>query len=107
MGRMCSLLLSAVALFVVPAWAYYRANAIATEQVARQGWACGMPILGLYLVALLVSGMLSLVALILGLFAYRRLPVPRSKRRFAELFFLASPLVLASLAMAVVWVEDL
>jgi hypothetical protein len=58
-----------------------------------------MPILGLYMFALLVSGALSAVALTLGVVAYRRLPSPRPRARLFELMVIAAPLVLAVLGL--------
>jgi len=99
MMRSLSLLLTFLALIVVPLLAYLQAEAEARAQIAMHGWACGMPILGLYLLALIVSGLLSLVALVLGALAYRRLPTPRPIRRRFELAVVALPLALAGAAV--------
>ena len=104
MMRKLSLLLAAIALFAVPLWAYLKAEAETHAQVQAHGWACGMPILGLYLLALFVSGCLSAVALVSGVLAYRGLPSPRPKARLFELLLIALPLLLAVLAALALWV---
>jgi len=95
MKRKLSLLLATIAIIVVPLLAYVQGVRETRAQLEVRGWACGMPILGLYLLALLISGCLSLVALVLGVLAYRRLPPPRPKRRLLELAIVALPLLLA------------
>lgn len=62
MKRVLSLLITVLALFVVPLLAYVQGESVTRMQLQAQGWACGLPILGLYLQALLVSGCLSVVA---------------------------------------------
>lgn len=104
MKRKLSLFLAAVALIGVPVWAYLQGEAETNAQVAARGWACGMPILGLYLFAMFVSGCLSIVALALAVLAYRKLPRPRPRGRFLELVFVALPFFAAAAAIEVLWV---
>ena len=100
MKRKLSLLLAFVAFIAVPLWAYYQGEADAVTQVKARGWACGMPILGLYLFSLLVSGALSAASLAFGALAYRALPQPRSRLRMLELLLISAPLLLAITVMA-------
>lgn len=99
MMRQLSLLLAAMAFIAVPIWAYLSGEADVRAQAEAQGWACGLPILGMYMFALLISGLLSAVALTLGVLAYRRLPSPKPGARPFELIVIAAPLVLATLGM--------
>lgn len=99
MKRALSLLITVLALFVVPLLAYVQGESVTRMQLQAQGWACGLPILGLYLQALLVSGCLSVVALVLGVLAYRQLQPPRPKWRLLELAVVALPLLLAALGL--------
>lgn len=106
MMRILSLLLTALALIGVPLWAYLRGESIVHAEVAARGWACGMPVLGVYLFAVLLSGCLSLVALALATLCYRRLPKPRSGWRTGEWLLVASPLLLAAGLIGFLWVGD-
>ncbi len=56
---------------------------------------CGMPIIGIYGVAILGAGALSLVSMALAGAAYWRLPAPRKGRRKIELALLSGPALLA------------
>ncbi|WP_267221982.1 hypothetical protein [Dyella silvae] len=94
MKRKLSLLLTIIAWIVVPLLAYLRGEAEARELLAH-GNACGMPILGLYMAALFLSGLISAVALVLGVLAYRKLARPRPMVRVLELAVVGLPLLLA------------
>lgn len=106
MMRTLSLLLTVVALVGVPLWAYLQGETIVHTQVAAHGWACGMPVLGLYLFAMFVAGGVSLVALVLAALSYRKLPKPRSGWRTGELLVVASPLLLAAALIGLLWAGD-
>lgn len=62
--------------------------------------ACGTGIFAVLIMCLFVAAVLSLVATILGVFAYRRQPGPRTARRNAEILLISVPFILfAALAM--------
>jgi len=66
----------------------------------QQGAVCGTGIFAVLIMCLFVAGVLSLVATILGVFAYRREPGPRTVRRNAEILLIAVPFILfAALAV--------
>ena len=97
MKRKLSLLLAAIAFIAVPAWAYRQAGATTRAMTQAHGHsvACGLPILGIYLFALLVAGIISALALLPGVLAYRALSRPRPAIRLLELAVVGLPLLLA------------
>lgn len=97
MKRKLSLLFAAIAFIAVPLWAYLQAEATtrAMVQAHGHGAACGMPILGIYLLAVLVAGVCSALALLFGVLAYRKLSPPRPVMRMLELAVVGMPLLLA------------
>ena len=101
MKRGISWLLTLIGLVLVPAFAWWRGQQFLDEQRAQDGFACGMPILGLYLLAVVVAGLLSLVATVLNGLAFRALPAPRHPLRILELVVIAAPLMLAAVFVAV------
>ena len=66
----------------------------------QQGFVCGTGIMGLMLLGLVVSAAMSLVAVGLGLVAYRRQAAPRTLRRAGEIVLLGVPLILFVLLAA-------
>ncbi|WP_098496907.1 1,4-dihydroxy-2-naphthoate prenyltransferase [Collimonas sp. PA-H2] len=56
---------------------------------------CGMPIFSIYALAAIVAAVLSAAALTLGIVAFRRLPLPSTRKNVAELLVLAAPLAAA------------
>lgn len=101
MKRGISWLLTLIGLVLVPAFAWWRGQQFLDEQSTQDGFACGMPILGLYLLAVVVAGLLSLVATVLNGLAFRALPAPRHPLRILELVVIAAPLMLAAVFTAV------
>lgn len=101
MKRGISWLLTLTGLVLVPALAWWRGQQFLDEQRMQDGFACGMPILGLYLLAVVVAGLLSLVATVLNGLAFRALPAPRHPLRILELVVIAAPLMLAAVFVAV------
>lgn len=101
MKRGISWLLTLIGLVLVPAFAWWRGQQFLDEQRTQDGFACGMPILGLYLLAVVVAGLLSLVATVLNGLAFRALPAPRHPLRILELVVIAAPLMLAAVFTAV------
>ena len=101
MKRSISWLLTLIGLVLVPALAWWRGQQFLDEQRTQDGFACGMPILGLYLLAVIVAGLLSLVATVLNGLALRALPAPRHPLRILELVVIAAPLMLAAVFTAV------
>ena len=96
--RRASLLLAAAAVIVPFTWAYLATAALYHRAAADGGqegaYVCGLPALANFLLAAFGCVLASVVALLLGAIAYRRLPAPRPRRRLAELGALALPLVL-------------
>lgn len=101
MKRGISWLLTLIGLVLVPALAWWRGQQFLDEQRTQDGFACGMPILGLYLLAVIIAGLLSLVATVLNGLAFRALPAPRHPLRILELVVIAAPLMLAAVFTAV------
>ena len=62
-------------------------------QLAAHGWVCGNPMIGIMLLAVISSALLSSVATGLSVASFRGLPEPRSKARVAELAVFVLPLV--------------
>jgi hypothetical protein len=58
--------------------------------------------MGIYLVSLLCAVALSLIAVALGVVAYRRQPKPGSWSRIGEVFVLGLPLLVAALIAAAI-----
>jgi hypothetical protein len=106
MKRKLSLLLTVIAFIAVPLWAYLRGEAQARMQLQAHGFVCGLPILGLYIAACLLSGLISAVALVLGTLTYRKLARPRPVARVAELVIVGLPLLLALLVVVGLVVLD-
>jgi hypothetical protein len=67
-----------------------------TQAMTARGFICGNPLIGDALVAVLLAGVLSMAALLVGAIAFRRLPVPRPRRRVFELLAVSLPLLLAA-----------
>ena len=101
MKRGISWLLTLTGLVLVPALAWWRGQQFLDEQRTQDGFACGMPILGLYLLAVIVAGLLSLAATVLNGLAFKALPAPRHPLRILELVVIAAPLMLAAVFVAV------
>jgi len=59
-----------------------------------------LPILAIYLIALLASSVFSAGSLALGILAYLELPVPRPTSRRVELFVVSSPLLAGTILVA-------
>ncbi|QNK02886.1 hypothetical protein [Dyella telluris] len=89
------MLLTAIAFIAVPLWGHLQGDAIARAQKQAHGVACGMPVLGILLDTLFLSGMISLVALVLAVLAYWKLARPRPVLRAVELVVVALPALLA------------
>jgi NADH:ubiquinone oxidoreductase subunit 6 (subunit J) len=56
---------------------------------------CGLPVLGILGVAVFAAGAFSLVAEVIGLFAFHKLTGPRPTLRKLELVLIGSPAILA------------
>ncbi len=91
--RQSSLGLAVIALTAPPLWAWRAMDVYAEESQRARGFVCGNPMIGILLMALFASGLLSFAALTLGGVALRRVPAPRPGRRWVELSFLALPLL--------------
>jgi hypothetical protein len=92
--RLASIALGVAAILPF-AWALWASDRYVDAQQAQRGWACGMPVLAMYIWALILATPVSLVATVLGLRGYRQLPAPRSAMRRIELAATALPLAFA------------
>lgn len=102
MKRGLSWLLMLVAVVLVPVWVHGRGQAFLDAQRAQDGYACGMPLLGLYLLAVMVAAVLSLVATALNALDFKVQPRPRHPLRKVELAVMAAPWLLAAAVLAMV-----
>lgn len=112
MKRQISWALTLLALVVIPFGAYWMAESSIQAQRGQGGYACGMPVLALYLLAVLVAGALSLVAgalslvaTVLNVLAFRAQPAPRPVWRVLELLIVAAPLLLGVVVALMLWVN--
>jgi len=94
--RVASWFIGILAWIGPPLWAWHQ-MAEFDEWVRSQphGAACGMPAMAINFCAVLASALLSLLALLTGWLAYRRLSPPSWPRRL-ELIGTACPLILAA-----------
>lgn len=96
MKRTLSLLLAGIAYVAVPVWAYWQGQMLSSAQAkAHQAYVCGLPVLGILLAAIAMSGLIAALALIPGVLAYRKLPRPRGVMRVLELVVVGLPALLA------------
>jgi hypothetical protein len=63
------------------------------EIQARGGPICGMPLFASFMLSSLLCVVLSAVAFVVGIIAFRRVAAPRPRRRVVELLALLLPLV--------------
>jgi hypothetical protein len=82
-----------IASVLVPAALVY-STILEVDREAHGGPACGLPVLGSFLLGSAVCVLLSAIGLVLGLIAYRLLSPPRPRRRLIELVTLALPLLI-------------
>src|SRR5262249_43694731 len=76
----------AVASLLLPAALFGQALLDAHRELQMRGGAvCGMPLLASFILSLLLCVLLSGVAFVLGVVAFRRVAPPRPRRRFIEL----------------------
>ena len=105
MKRQISWALTLLALVVIPFGAYWMAESSIQAQRGQGGYACGMPVLALYLLAVLVAGVLSLVATVRNVLTFRAQPAPRPVWRVLELLIVAAPLLLGVVVALMLWVN--
>ncbi|HEX7816656.1 hypothetical protein [Dyella sp.] len=91
MKRSVAWVLTFMAYVIIPSAVYTLGEREAAAQERVHGWACGMPILGLYMLGVFAAGFLSMISVVLAWLAYRKLQCPRPRRRLAELLFMALP----------------
>ncbi len=105
MRRKLPWLFAAIAYFGAPAWAYFALQAARNAQQSAYGLVkCGTPMVGIILLACLISGASSLIALGVDFAACRKLPDPHAKLRPLEIGALSFPLVVATLmAVYIFW----
>ena len=106
MKRKLSLALAALAYLGFPLWAYIESAQFAAAMERERGWVCGMPIMAIYILAVLGSGLASMGSLALGAWAYRGLPMPRPGSRRVELVVVALPMALLLFLLALIAISD-
>jgi hypothetical protein len=103
--RRTSIILGLASVIVPAVCAYFATTALYRQAEGEGVYVCGLPALGIFLLASLVCVLVSIAALCVGLIAYRRLPRPRPRRRLAELVALALPLLVVGGYAASILVE--
>ena len=106
MKRALSLALAALAYLGFPLWAYIESAQFAETMEREHGMVCGLPIMAIYLIALLGSGIASTGSLVLGAWAYRALPLPRPGSRLTELVVIGLPMALLLSGIVVIAISD-
>ena len=98
-------MLAAVAYLGVPLWAWFAIGSDQDAQRTAYGFVkCGTPMIGIILLACVISGASSLLALGLGVVSYRNVSGPRPKARVLEIAALSLPLVPAMfVAASILW----
>jgi hypothetical protein len=91
--RLASIILAIASLLIPAAWIHTTIVGSEREVQARGGPICGMPALANFILALSFCVLLSAVAFVLGVVAYRRVSPPRPQRRLLELTALVLPLI--------------
>ena len=92
--RRASWIVGAAAVVLPAGYAFVQIRAF-DEWAAKQGGvACGMPVVAILLLAVVAAATCSLLAVVLGVVAWRRQPGPRTLRRMGEIVLLAAPLIL-------------
>jgi len=92
--RLASIISAIASLFIPAAWIYATIVGAEREVQGRGGPICGMPALANFISALLLCVLLSAVAFVLGVVAYRRFSPPRPRRRLLELRAVVLPFIL-------------
>jgi hypothetical protein len=95
-ARITSLLLGAFAWLAPPLYAFFRLRAMGT---AMPGPRCGMPELGVILLAVMTTLLTSFLACVCGIVDYWRLPKPRPWSRRLELTLLFMPILMSGALM--------
>jgi amino acid transporter len=95
--RSASLILGALSIVFPAAYFTMQSRAFAQWAATQDGPVCGMPMLAVLFLSVALMFVLALIAALLALVSYRRLPRPRPLRRRAELILLLLPMA-ASLA---------
>jgi hypothetical protein len=98
--RLASIIFATASLLIPAAWIYATIVGAEREVQARGGPICGMPALANFILALLLCVLLSAVAFVLGVVAYRRVSPPRPRRRLLELSALVLPFLLVGSYLA-------
>jgi hypothetical protein len=99
--RRSSILMSISAWTLPPLWAFWQMQTFG-EHADETGRACGLPIVGIVLIAAIASALLATVGLVKGVRAYRAIPYPRPLALRIELGALAVPAVLLVAPLVVV-----
>lgn len=95
MSRALSWVFALMAYFGPPTWAKFAIEADRKAQLAIHGYLCGNVMFGIFCLAIISSGVLSLVAAGFGIVSFRALPRPRTWKRIGELVILSLPLLAA------------
>ena len=93
MKRRLSLLVFAFALVVPPFWADRAIRLDAEAQLAAHGWVCGNPAMGIAVLAAILIGALSAIALCLNVWAILAVGQKPSAWRWAEVAVIGGPVL--------------
>lgn len=96
--RHWSWVLGALALVLPVSLYIWRATEFTRWADAQSGYVCGMPLLGFMMQSLLLSGLLSGVAMVMGLVSFRRMPEP-TVRRSLEVCVIGLPAMLVGIGV--------
>ena len=99
MFRHASWAIFTTALLAPTGWAWFQLGAFNKTHPESS---CGLPVLGIYVLALFGAGLLSFLATGLGLVAYSRLPRPRPAKRSLELVVLFAPAITGIIVLSLV-----
>ncbi|MCL2340144.1 MAG: hypothetical protein FWC49_00375 [Proteobacteria bacterium] len=94
LARSASLAVFVLGLAAIFSWAWWQ---LGLFEQSEPGPKCGMPVLAIYGMAIVGSGLTSLLAALLNAPSLVRLPKPRPALRILELAVLAAPAILTAL----------
>jgi hypothetical protein len=101
--RYSSLVIAVLSFLLPGAFAVYFTWSFERWAATQGTAACGMPLLGAWMLSTAAAALLSFVAITLGVVAFLQLPHPRPRARLIELGAIALPL-LAAISLAALYV---
>lgn len=98
-ARRWSLLLGASSVLLPAGFHAWQSWKFSRWAEAMDGYVCGLPFLGAMALTVVLAGVLSVIALVVGTEGYMRLPEPRPRLRRVELWLVSIPAVVMLLAL--------